>query len=90
MLKTKLFVVSGHVQGVGFRYATQNKAVELGLTGWVRNKANGEVEGIVQGTEDRVIQFESWLWKGPKFASVSAVECQCIKRESIGDFRITH
>ncbi len=89
MLKTMTFIVSGRVQGVGFRYGARNQAVALGLTGWVRNRANGEVEGIVQGRADKLSEFASWLWDGPEFARVSAVKCENIQRESIADFQIT-
>ena len=58
MVTTVSFVVSGRVQGVGFRYHTQNRAIQLGLTGWVRNRADGDVEGIVQGNS---MDIESML-----------------------------
>ncbi|SEQ28275.1 acylphosphatase [Virgibacillus subterraneus] len=49
--------VSGRVQGVGFRYTTQQKAKEHGLTGWVQNQSNGTVELEVEGKETSVNSF---------------------------------
>ena len=64
------FTVSGRVQGVGFRAWVQRKAVDLNLSGWVRNLSNGRVEIMAIGTE----QSESDLWKacfkGPLWARV--------------------
>jgi acylphosphatase len=68
------FLVTGRVQGVGFRYATASKANALNLSGWVKNLASGEVETIVQGETNNVEEFESWLWAGPKYARVKNVE----------------
>jgi acylphosphatase len=89
MIKTILFVVCGQVQGVGFRYSARSSATAMGLTGWVRNKSNGDVEGIVQGTEESLEKFQAWLWQGPSCATVTNVKCKMIMREQIGDFQIT-
>lgn len=67
------FTVSGAVQGVGFRYATQRKAQELGLTGWVRNLPDGNVEGVAQGSADALDALRQWLSVGPRFAKVSGL-----------------
>jgi len=66
-------IVSGRVQGVGFRYSTAQKAQELGLAGWVRNRADGSVELVAQGRDDAVAAMLAWLSEGPRFANVSAV-----------------
>lgn len=68
------FRVTGDVQGVGFRYATQNKANELELTGWVKNCRDGAVEGAAQGNREALATFTSWLWQGPSYACVNKVE----------------
>ena len=65
--------VSGRVQGVGFRYSTVSKAHELGVTGWVRNAANGTVEVHGQGTPDDVEAFLAYLRAGPMAARVAGV-----------------
>ena len=66
--------VTGRVQGVGFRYATLSEAQQLGLTGWVRNLADGRVEVVAQGTQDDVDHLVDWLATGPRLASVIGVE----------------
>jgi acylphosphatase len=89
MLKTIHFTVRGRVQGVGFRYSTLDKATGLGLTGWVRNMANGNVEGVAQGREQSLEIFRKWLKQGPSCARVSRVETELIEREAIPNFQIT-
>lgn len=89
MLKTIQFSVSGRVQGVGFRDATRRKAQALGLTGWVRNCANGDVEGLAQGDDGSLNAFGEWLWLGPEYASVTNVDSRVIRREAISNFQIT-
>lgn len=67
-------VIHGRVQGVGFRYSTHEKAVELGLGGWVRNRPTGEVEAFASGPEDTVNAFLEWCHRGPALAKVLAVK----------------
>jgi len=88
MPKTIQFVVSGRVQGVGFRYATRGQALSLGLTGWVRNNKDGDVEGIVQGEKDELDGFKKWLWLGPPSAIVSKVEANYSDSKILEDFQI--
>ncbi|MFB1049373.1 acylphosphatase [Paraliobacillus sp. JSM ZJ581] len=59
-------IVSGMVQGVGFRYTTQMKATEMGLTGWVRNLSDGTVEIEAEGESKIVDQFVDLIKKGPR------------------------
>ncbi len=68
------FTVTGRVQGVAFRYATQDNAVRLGLTGWVRNLRNGDVEGEFQGPEAACRELSEWLRKGPPMARVTELK----------------
>jgi acylphosphatase len=69
------FVVTGRVQGVGFRAATRRKALTLGLRGWVRNRSDGAVEGLASSDEERRIsEFRAWLQKGPPMAQVNRLE----------------
>jgi acylphosphatase len=67
------YFVSGAVQGVGFRYFTQNAAAELHLTGYVRNLRDGRVEVFAIGTPPQLAQFRAILERGPHFASVNEV-----------------
>ncbi len=72
--KSIRIVVSGRVQGVGFRAWVQHTAKNLGLNGWVRNLKSGEVEMIVSGDEEIVARMESLCWDGPVAASVDEVQ----------------
>ncbi|MDQ6966644.1 MAG: acylphosphatase [Mariprofundaceae bacterium] len=67
-------LVSGHVQGVCFRHFTRQKAVELGITGWVRNLPNGDVEALICAAENQLIAMQAWLAVGPEHAHVT--ECR--------------
>ena len=66
--------VSGRDQGVGFRYSTILEARRLGVNGWVRNAANGDVEIWAEGQSECLTQFLAWLHRGPQFARVDSVK----------------
>lgn len=68
------FVVDGRVQGVGFRAQTQRRARELGLVGFVRNRADGRVEGEAEGPAAQVDALLEWLQRGPAWAHVEQVD----------------
>lgn len=78
-------LVSGRVQGVGYRVATQKQAQKLGLTGWVKNQLDGNVEIVVEGDIPALSQFVEWAWQGPRFAKVDRIA----QTESVasGEFR---
>jgi len=65
--------VSGRVQGVFYRASTQETAQRLGLTGWVRNCEDGDVELVACGDHRSLEQLEQWLWQGPPGARVSGI-----------------
>lgn len=67
------FQVSGHVQGVFFRASTRAVAQPLGITGYARNLANGDVEVLADGTEAALQQLHQWLHRGPEMARVDQV-----------------
>jgi acylphosphatase len=67
-------VIAGRVQGVGFREATVDAARAAGVVGWVRNRADGTVEVLVQGSSDAVDRLVAWCRRGPPFARVTGVE----------------
>lgn len=69
-------VVRGRVQGVGFRYFAQSKALEEGLTGWVRNKPDGSVEGLGVGTKDDLERWIQQLRQGPPLSRVEDISVQ--------------
>jgi acylphosphatase len=67
-------VIYGRVQGVGFRFATAHEARSLGLTGCVRNQANGSVEVRAEGERGRLGMLVAWAHQGPRAARVTRVE----------------
>ncbi|MGH8461477.1 MAG: acylphosphatase [Stenotrophobium sp.] len=68
------FIASGRVQGVFYRQSSMEHARQLGLSGWVRNCADGRVEGIAQGTAEALEQFRAWLCRGPETARVDGLQ----------------
>ena len=74
MRVAKRYVVSGRVQGVGFRYFTQRTASRLGIDGWVRNTPDGSVEVEAAGDADALSRFERELRLGPSGSRVSGFE----------------
>lgn len=88
---TRRYLVSGHVQGVGFRWFARRAAVELGLTGWVRNLRDGRVEAEASGPPERLAAFERRLREGPDGAVVGGVDAQEVpEAEPHGRFEIVH
>ena len=65
MRVARRFVISGRVQGVGFRWFTQETADREGVTGWVRNLPDGRVEALVEGDDEAVTRVERALRAGP-------------------------
>lgn len=72
--KTRGFLISGCVQGVFYRASTEIKARSLGISGWVRNLADGRVEVVATGEDASLDEIEKWLWEGPEKARVKMVE----------------
>lgn len=66
--------VTGHVQGVGYRYFCYRQAVRLGLSGHARNLPDGSVEVMACGDRARLEAFLQALWKGPSLSRVTNVE----------------
>lgn len=77
-------IIEGRVQGVWFRDSTRQKARELQVHGWVKNRFDGSVEVLAEGPEDKVNKLIVWCHEGPPYARVSRVEQ--IKEEWKGEF----
>ena len=81
--------VRGRVQGVGFRFFAEGRARALGLTGWVRNLPNGDVESEAYGPRAVIEQFVAELRKGPAMSRVQDVQVTwCLGDNSPNDFEI--
>ncbi len=66
--------VSGRVQGVWYRASTRDQALALGVSGYARNLPDGRVEVLACGEKDAVTALRDWLWEGPTYARVTAVD----------------
>jgi acylphosphatase len=69
-------IVDGRVQGVNFRYYTQRRATELGLTGYVRNLWDGTVEAVAEGSQSKLEELLTFLRVGPRSAFVTQVDTE--------------
>jgi acylphosphatase len=76
MRLARRYIISGHVQGVGFRYFAQAMAAREGLHGWVRNLPDGRVEAAAEGEADAMERFERTLRHGPPGARVEHLEIE--------------
>jgi acylphosphatase len=84
-------VVTGRVQGVGFRYTTIDQARSLGVHGWVRNRADGTVEVEAEGERSAVEALVRFLHRGPPGARVDDVALRWeAHRGDLGAFRAVH
>jgi acylphosphatase len=78
-------VVRGEVQGVGFRWAVQRQAGQLGLTGYAENLPDGSVRVEAEGEPGHLDQLESFLHQGPHWAEVASVNTERVP--ATGEFR---
>ena len=88
MAIARRYLVSGRVQGVGFRYFVEREARALGVVGTVRNLDDGRVEVEAQGAAAELADLEGALWKGPRMADVRSVEAAEIASFKATDFRM--
>jgi acylphosphatase len=73
-MKRVRVVVSGDVQGVGYRYTMRMVAREIGVTGWVRNRRDGSVEAEVEGSDAQVDEVLAWMAEGPPGSHVRGAQ----------------
>jgi Acylphosphatases len=88
MKKTIHCYISGRVQGVFFRAVTREQAMRFGLTGWVRNLADGRVEVMASGDEAQVNHLQDWLKRGPEHARVLDVEVEVLEHREFDKFSV--
>jgi acylphosphatase len=79
------WIISGQVQGVGFRWYTAREARSLDLAGWVSNLRDGSVEVVARGTPDQLATLEEMIRKGPQGAHVDGVEKSAIPLDGVID-----
>lgn len=77
--------IEGRVQGVFYRAFARDSARALGLSGWVRNLADGRVEAVFEGEEEKIEKMLAFLKKGPPYAVVKNLEVE--EEEYKGEFR---
>ena len=73
--------IAGRVQGVGFRYALRTEAQSKGIAGWVRNRQDGTVEAVVQGSPEAVEKVLAWARRGPPAARVTDINVSAAQGE---------
>jgi acylphosphatase len=85
-IEARQVTIHGRVQGVAFRHHTKLRARELGLAGWVRNRADGSVEVWAEGPPAGVAQLLTWLAIGPPAARVERVEAHSVPPAALDRF----
>lgn len=75
-MKQAHVLISGFVQGVGFRQFVKREAIKLGLTGWVGNTKDNKVEAVFQGSEDKIREVIKLCKKGPFLAEVEDIKIE--------------
>jgi acylphosphatase len=89
MIVARRYLVSGRVQGVGFRFFTRDTALREGVSGAVRNLPDGRVEATVEGELEAVARVEQALWNGPPGARVDQVDVEPVAPTGrVSGFRI--
>jgi acylphosphatase len=82
-------LISGRVQGVGFRFFARRAAESEGVTGWARNLPDGRVETLVEGESGAVDRYLAKMRRGPVGGRVDNVEVEDVTPEGLTTFRIT-
>ena len=73
MIVARRYIITGRVQGVGFRYFSEAAAARAGVHGWVRNRPDGSVEAFVEGEQGAVDAVEAALRRGPSSSRIDDV-----------------
>ena len=86
-MTAKLLVITGRVQGVGYRHWLTARAAALGVSGWVRNRADGAVEALLAGETDAVEELARLCRRGPPAAAVASITEQLVDPPEEPGFR---
>jgi acylphosphatase len=76
MKKHYNLIITGKVQGVGYRFSCMEAAYKCGVKGFVRNKSNGNVYAEAEGAEEELAVFIAWCRRGPAWAQVTDVQIE--------------
>ena len=87
-METISITVTGKVQGVFYRQSTKEKALELGITGIVKNLPDGSVQIMASGTNDQLNQLVAWCNQGPPRAQVASVQVEKILPHAFTGFTV--
>jgi len=88
MAVRKRITASGRVQGVWFRGTTEQRARELGVAGWAKNRPDGSVEVVAEGAPDAVDKLVAFLHEGPRRAEVASVDVVDEEPEGLSGFEV--
>lgn len=86
--QTIRLVISGRVQGVGYRAWIAKETRRLGITGWVKNREDGSVEIVATGTHAMLSSLVRLAWKGPMLTVVDSVETRPLELQDFPQFRV--
>lgn len=86
---TRHVLVTGMVQGVGYRAWTRQAALQRNLVGWVRNLADGRVEAVLQGNDDDVLDMLDAMRQGPGMAQVDDIQDRAEEALVTNHFEVT-
>ncbi len=89
MIEARHLLIEGRVQGVGYRYFACQAAIRLGLKGWVRNLADGRVEGLAEGKPEDLDAWVSELRRGPAHSAVKRIDQETVAVHGFTGFEIT-
>jgi acylphosphatase len=85
--EARRWLISGRVQGVGFRWFVEKNATSIGLRGWVRNEDDGRVHVYAVGSPDQLNELRALLHRGPRLAEIRGVEEQEAIVQQLSSFR---
>lgn len=85
-MEARHLIITGRVQGVAYRASMQQEARRLGITGWVRNRMDGNVEALVVGSDEAIAAIIAWAQHGPPAARVDLVQVEWATAEHYDGF----
>ncbi len=83
-------LITGKVQGVFYRASAKEKALMLGISGWIKNTKEGAVEAIITGSQENIETFIDWCKQGPRHAIVENVIVKPSEPQTFKTFSIVH